>query len=434
MRFPGEVTAEKALVRLMPNGVRDESFYNSGLGMGKLMQWNTSSFYVGTSQIVRRILMNGTQDPAFIEMNSGPYFSSLQGGDYYVYPDGRVLMGGRHGLSDSIRGFMGDHCLIWFSNTGYLDTTQHHRQCSGALYRFQELPDGKFIGSGSTSTWDGQPASNIFRFHADGALDTAFQANVWTGLAYGFLPLPDGRVYAAGNFRITGNPDTLQLVRFLPDGSLDPSFNTQLEFGTIELTGFEGGAILRSVYQLDAGRLVVMGHFELVEGQARRHICLIDTAGNLIDDHFTGPGCGNNPPNPVGWISGSAAGMVQAPDGSYYIYGSYHGYGDASVTDTLQRQVSRLHGFNVGAQEQEPGHEIMRVWPNPASGIVHVEVRGPMKDAGLVLRDAMGRMIRRQRITTTRSIVELSGLSPGLYLLILQQGGRNIAATKLLLE
>jgi hypothetical protein len=49
-------------------------------------------------------------------MNDGPYFASLQGGDYHVFPDGRVLMSGSHQLSDTIRGFVG-YEPIWFTNT-----------------------------------------------------------------------------------------------------------------------------------------------------------------------------------------------------------------------------------------------------------------------------------------------------------------------------
>ena len=73
MHFPGEFS-DKRLVRLLPDGTRDETFYNSGLGGGRLTTWQ-DRFYVGT-QTVRRILPTGYQDPTFIGLNLGPYFSS----------------------------------------------------------------------------------------------------------------------------------------------------------------------------------------------------------------------------------------------------------------------------------------------------------------------------------------------------------------------
>ncbi|MBL7963677.1 MAG: delta-60 repeat domain-containing protein, partial [Flavobacteriales bacterium] len=169
IKFPGD-TDFRFVTRINSDGTQDNTFPAAVPGGGKLASW-TSRVYVGTTQTVRRLWPDGSIDTDFIGMNLGPYFSSSQGGDYHVYPDGRILMSGSHILTDSIRGYMGYHCLVWFSNTGYLDTTAHHRTCAGSLDFFTELPNGKFIGSGSTGIWDGQAASNIIRFHADGALD-----------------------------------------------------------------------------------------------------------------------------------------------------------------------------------------------------------------------------------------------------------------------
>lgn len=129
---------------------------NSGLGGAKLVQWQ-DRYYVGASQTIRRIQPSGQQDMSFIEMNLGPYFSSLQGGDYHVYPDGRVLMSGTHTLSDVARGFVGNYNLVWFSNTGYLDTTRVHKRGNGPIYHFGQYADGGFLCSGNASMYEGQP-------------------------------------------------------------------------------------------------------------------------------------------------------------------------------------------------------------------------------------------------------------------------------------
>lgn len=414
--------------RLFPDGTRDPSFASPAFMGGKLTKWE-DRVYQGNGQIVRRSWPDGSLDTEFIGMNLGPYFSSLQGGDYHVYPDGRVLMSGVHNLSDTVRGFTGLHCLVWFSNTGYLDTTKTHRKCLGALFNFRELPDGRFIGSGSTGTWDGQPASNIIRFHPDGELDTTFQAQVWWGQAFGFLPLADGRVYAAGNFRITGIPDTLRLVRFMPDGSLDPTFNNFVDYRSVNLSGWVG-AVVGGIHPLDAGRLIITGAFELVDGEPRKGICLIDTTGQLLDDHFSGAGVGNF--TFQNFTYGSLEGIMPAGNDQWYIWGSYHGYDDGNTNDPQQRMVSRLHGLGVGVQEVVlPGVQVPVIVPNPNNGCFTLSFNSPLLAGSFYnVYDAMGRLLGNWPLSAgaTRHEVDLRRFGQGMYVVQISDpaGVRNV--------
>ena len=436
MRFSGELT-DKRLVRLNTNGTRDETFNNSGLGQGKLTAWLNDIFYVGTSQTVRRILPTGLQDPGFIEMNLGPYFSSLQGGDYHVFPDGRVLMSGLHLLDDPLRGFVGGYCLCWFSNQGYLDTTRVHRTCSGVLYHIEELPNGQFMGSGSTSTYDGQAAGNIFRFNADGSFDPTFDAHITYGEAFDFVALGDGRVYAAGRFMIQGIADTLSIVRFMPDGSLDPVFDHLLDFRVQEMTTFQGKGLLRKLHLLDENRLVCMGNFELVDGEPRGCVCMVDSLGNLSEEYFAGAGCGNFVYQ--GEVSGAATGLYAGPDGSYYICGAYHGYDDGTTNDTTQRMVSRLYGLDVGMEERQVElHASLKLHPNPASTWVafDYDLRSLAKDAKLIVLDATGREVWRASLVVSKTQVlwDVRGVQPGTYAAILENGGARLTTERLVLQ
>jgi uncharacterized delta-60 repeat protein len=434
MRFPGELE-DYTLVRLLANGTRDGSFNNSGLGQGKLTPWQDGKSYVGTSQTVRRILPAGQQDPSFIEMNLGPYFSSLQGGDYHVFPDGRVLMSGVHLLNDPVRDFVGAYCLCWFSSEGYLDTTRTHRTCSGSLDHFQALPDGKFIGSGSTSMYDGQPASNIFRFNADGSLDTAFQANATWGRAHGFLPMPDGRVYAAGVFRRSGEPDTLRFVRFLPDGSLDPSFNNHLHFGAGELTAAYGGTP-SFILQVGANRLIVAGGFRSVDGASRKGICAVDTTGVLLDDLFVD--CGGGAYMYQNTTLGTVRGITESPDVGFFVWGSFHGYDDGTTNDTTQRMVSRLYGLDVGVREQSEPQAKLSVHPNPAHAWVafDYDLNVPAENAELIVLDALGRRTWRASLSLSRHQVlwDVRATAPGAYSAVLENAGARVATERLVLQ
>jgi len=434
MRFPGEMS-DKRLVRLLTNGARDPAFYNSGLGGGRLTLWN-NHYYVGTSQ-VRRILPNGHLDPSFISMGQGFYFSIHQGGDYHVYPDGRILMSGKHLLSDSIRGFEGYYNLIWFSNEGYLDTTLVHRQGNGVVNRFAELPNGQFICSGTCTEFEGKAVDWIFRVHADGTPDTTFRTGVYIGEARTYLPLPDGRVYVGGNFRRTEAPqDTLRLVRFMPDGSLDPSF-TIPQFLTGDGISDPFGAYVFGLYQFRPDRIIVVGQFRSVNGEPRKSICMIDTTGQVLPA-FDDCGVGTF----TQFLTGSSIlEVLPTPNAdTLYICGVYTGYNDGQVNDPLQRFVSRLlvQEITTEVAERDEPPLALQLYPNPARGLVVVSyaLEQAVGSTELVMRDPAGREVARLPLGATEGRAEwgIQGLPAGVYTVELRQAGHVQQVSRLVVQ
>ena len=399
------------LCRLNADGSWDESFPESSIGRGKITPW-VDRFYVSSSQTVRRVHYNGAQDFSFIEMNLGLYFTSLQGGDYHVFPDGRVVMSGMHMLNDPVRGFVGDYNFIWFSNQGYLDTTRTHRSGNGALYDFIELPDGKFIADYNGTVYDGRPTSGIQRMHPDGSLDTTFYAGVQWGEAQCFLPAPGGRVYAAGMFGLAAAPtDTLHLVRLLPNGQLDPAFNNTLHLDLGDLDGL-GGTIF-TMHQLTEDRILVLGKFVAVDGVAHRGLAVVDTTGTLVD---LGAGTGCGPYIYQGYNYGGFQGAAPYGEDQLLVFGAYHGYDDGVVNDTAQRFISRLNigSLYVGEAERS-GSTSLSTYPNPASGSLTVDLAGPYTPGMLVLRDALGHRVLELRCGSATCRLDLNTIANGTY-------------------
>lgn len=77
-------------------------------------------------------------------------------GDHHIFSDVRVLLSGSHMLSSTVRGFVGQYRLIWFSQKVYRDSSRTFRQANGVIWEFKELPDGKFSCTCSCTQYAGQ--------------------------------------------------------------------------------------------------------------------------------------------------------------------------------------------------------------------------------------------------------------------------------------
>ncbi len=402
---------------------------------GKITPWQ-DQYYCGVGQVVQRFFMDGGIDSSYMALALLPDLSPIQGGDYHVFPDGRVLVSGLHYLLDSIHGYVGLYGLIWFTAQGHLDTTRVHRTANGSLFNLFPLPDGKFLCSGFASNFDGHSLpSAVFRVMDDGALDTSFQAPPGYVSARAAYALPNGKLMIGGDPSYLDNGDTLNLMRLLPDGSMDPTFHKPILRHYNPISGWIPGPIVTNITPLDGDKYIITGTFTEVDGEPRGSIALIDTAGNLLDDLFTGDGCGGYQWATTeywGWLK-TIAGITQAYDGSYYIYGAYHGYDDGTTNDTTQRLISRLYGLNVGIHEQDyKGLQSLSIAPNPSAGATVLSVASRASatapvNAELYIHDGSGRLVWQAAwpAGVERYTLPAGALAPGAYVVRVAQAGSS---------
>jgi uncharacterized delta-60 repeat protein len=409
-------------VRVFPDGELDGAFPVTANMGGSLTRWG-ERFYSGNGPGLRRHFLSGQLDVEF-DMINDPLSSPLQGGDYHVYPDGSILMSGAHSLYDTARGFVGIYNLIWFTNTGHLDTTKIHRYCNGVIYEIEQQPDGKFLCSGTCSTYEGQPVRRVFRVHADGTLDTSFDSQVVGGSVFEFLPLPDGRVYTAGRIsRANAIEDTMQVARFLSNGDLDPTFNALNDFdlGELPTTTNNTTGLPSSISFWPGGQLLVTGGFQLVNGQQRYGICVLDTTGELLST-FNGQGVGTYVYQ--NFTYGSIRGAFLTPDNMLYVYGAYHGYTDGTTNDPDQRFITRLYGPDLTTAVSDAtatAPETLRVAPNPNNGHFILTLPADLGPAQARLLDASGRVVQQYSIPAGAALQHVSAAAdPGAYVLLVE--------------
>ena len=432
--------------RLLPNGQRDFSFNQGFLPMGaKITPWS-DRYYCGNGDGIRRFLYSGAIDTDFDFINQWQQISPLQGGDYHVFPDGRVLFGGFHDIDDPDHGFYQGvgYNLAWITAEGRLDTTRIHRTGNGSVFGIKEYPagtagglGGKFLVHHWGTEYEGVPVSKVIRVHADGSLDESFNAPVEWGFVMDMLPLPDGRAYLSGTFRLENASDTIQLIRVLPNGTLDPAFNNTVDMRK-DTAAIGVDASIQCMLEIGPGLLAITGGFNEVDGRTRGGICILDTLGNVVDNYLAGAGC-DAYDYPIGMTVfryASIAGITQAPDGDYYIWGAYHGYTDGTTNDTLQRMVTRLHGGEIGLGISQPQAQVqpMMVYPNPATNAITVELERVPGAATLVVRDALGRKAMVQRVNGYTNTLSLHGLGEGVYILELLEQGERIGTQQLVVQ
>lgn len=363
-----------------------------GGGGGMMGPWG-DRFYVRNGQGVIRKFYWPLQTDYSFNMNS-LFASTTHGGDFHVYPDGKVLMTGSHDLWNvTDTSFMGSQfCLVRWDTTGLPDPTFQHRQCAnGIIQKILQLPDGKFLCSGGQGIYDGHPVGHILRLHPDGELDTAFHTLIDYGIALDYYFYPDGRILCSGYFHTPEMPDdTLQLIRLLPDGSLDLSFNYDLDFLKFPTWTYVT-ATANGLFALDSATLLVGGAFTNLNDQWVGGIFAMDTAGNVLEEYFPGMGC-----DTVVWMNPTIYELglrdfEMSPEGDLYAYGFFHGFDDGYINDPEQRLIVRLKRVNVGVAEPASALPELALFPNPGSDRFTIQCGRPLRS--LRMQDALGRQV-----------------------------------------
>lgn len=300
-----------------------------------------------------------------------------------VQPDGRIVVAGDIGPSDSLLQFDGDRDLVVlrlmpdgavdeeFGSGGaaYVDFENGNDEARALALQ----PDGKIVVAavayqgyeGGLQT-DSLPGAGgdlaVARLLPNGDRDfgdesgyPGFGGNGEVVLNLGgreaatALAIVEDTIVVAGQTSgpqdPTGDgPTDVALLRLLDDGEVDPDFGTQEGVTVTDLAG--GNDLARGLAVLPSGELVVAG---LARRQARTDYALVKYSADGVQDRFFG-GTGVVRTNVVGDVDVARAVAVQ-PDGKVLVAGEAHAgaAGDFALV-RYQPDGSLDAGFGVGGR------------------------------------------------------------------------------------
>lgn len=319
-----------------------------------------------------RLLANGDMDPAF--SFDGIATNVLGDGTYpgvlAVYPDGRVMIGGR---------------------IEYYDPVPMQQSQQSLLIRYQEnglLDDG--FGDGGIDTISMAPG-NYFEWVTD------------------VLIKPDGAILVAGRCEPAFSMQSGYLLQLLPDGSFDPAF------------GSDGQLLVPSLWYGSKLVLQADGKFLASGGEMEVHRYMAD--GNL-DPTFGDDG---SVVHSSGYLITGIEDACLQPDGKLLVCGSVSN--SAGVSDYSVMAARIVTGFTVGVVEF-PASPDLRPYPQPADDWVLLPMDSPANSISLF--DNTGRHLTADYTRYEEGLrIWTAQLPAGVYTALVRSANAVVARTRM---
>ncbi|MCU0436400.1 MAG: putative Ig domain-containing protein [Raineya sp.] len=283
-------TSSNRIVRLNPDGTFDNTF-SIGVGFsnyvgaitlqsdGKILVGGSFMSYNGTSaNRIARLNTDGSLDNT-LSVGVGFDVSVF---NIKVQSDGKILAGGIFTSFNNNPASI----LVRLNTNGSWDSSLNTASgVSQTVSQVKVQSDGKILVSGGFRLFGNQARKFIMRLNVDGTLDNTFNT-VGTGLDnsfYRFLIQSDGKIIGVGGFTSYNGSSVNRIARLNSDGTLDNTFNVG--------TGFN--QFVRDIALQSDGKIVVIGNFTEYNGTAVNYIARLNANGTLDNTFNIGTGFDN---------------------------------------------------------------------------------------------------------------------------------------------
>jgi len=320
------------------------------------------------------------------------------------------------------------------------------------ISKIERAGDGSWYVSGRFEGINGHISPHIAKLNPDFTVDTDFVSpffyeSICCGL-HTEMKLMDSqeRLWFSGDqVRLAENPDeVLDLVRLLPDGTVDPEF----AIGRIE-ANYPGGwsvppSLVSKIIEpdLEDDVFFLSGVFSHYNDTAQPAITAINQAGYIQENYFGNQGSTVNsydPNDPTDYDAPSIRALEYLPDGSLMVGGSF-----SDFMGVERYSMVKLNQGTVGTNDQDRLENVIKVYPNPATDLVTVQlvtsdalVSAPLngrKIESIRVVDLSGRIIASYLWQGNLGNYDVSDLAKGLYIVEIVQEERKISSSKIIIQ
>lgn len=431
------------IARTNPDGSLDPSFGNNGINLvetpgmttfifaavllldGKILLGGSSS-PIGTTNtgccFLARFTSDGLVDGSFgvngfvfdwITNNSEIYALALQA-DGKIVAAGSSLNASLLPVATTIRYDNQGQRDPAFGTNGVVVTMSSQWWCQ--FTSIECLPDGRILAAGSSS-YNNQPNLTCFllvRYLANGTPDPAFGENGIDlsgklgpiSFSFGLKALTDGKIILAG--RRVDDQGGFTVARYKPDGGLDPFFGSAGSVSTA--IGNPLKDICRTMTVQPDDKIILAGITYPLDGTAPRLVLLRYLQAGIIDNQF-----GNNgfTVTDMGQSKNYAYDIALQNDGKILVTSGYW-----QAVGSGELSFARFHGGDTLVGVPPVRIEmILKLYPNPATELITLEIPSHYENGSGVIFDATGKSKMEIQLRPPQTTFDIRTFEKGLYVI-----------------
>lgn len=299
----------------------------------KIIAGGLFTSYNGTEyKTLVRVLPNGTIDSSFFVGATG-FNGTIK--SIHVLPDTSIIVAGGFSMLNTTNVYG----IVKLDKNGNIDPSFNiSNNLDGGINAMDvDVLTGKIYIGGTFTTVNGTPSKHIARLLPNGDLDNSFVVGSgFTGMfgsapVYSLLIQADQKLLVGGEFMFYQGLTASKLCRIKQNGNVDTAFVTNMG------AGFDN--IVYAIEQMADGKIIVGGEFTVFQGSARNKIASlnIDGSPNLSFDVADGP-------------AGTVYSLKKTPNNKIMVGGSFNFFN--SVMDRALVRInsngSRDASFDTG--------------------------------------------------------------------------------------
>ena len=301
-------TNRKRIVRLLRDGSVDVTFSAANKGANNnvhvvALDPTTGDILIGgdfdkyqnnTRNKIARLNHDGNLDGAF-----DPGLGPQNGGRphaIHVLNNGKILVAGDFKYFNNVRAgglarLLSNGAVDATFNSSY---TKNNSEFDGDVFALAVQPDGKIIGAGKFTKYNGVSRNGIARLNADGSLDSSFNPGLGimsTEFILSMALQTDGKIIIGGVFNSYNGVVRNGVARLNQDGSLDTLFDPGTGFSTFN-GSYSHSPV--SVALQNNGKVLVAGSFDSFDGQPIQDMVRLNDDGGIDTLFNTGVATNNH--------------------------------------------------------------------------------------------------------------------------------------------